>query len=488
MSLRVTPVLVSALLVSTSLVAPAFAQSISAQQAWNNLQSSAAAQGFQLNSSGQTPEGETLIVQNLRVTPPGSGKDLVISIPQVRISPQGEGVVLQTSPEFSAMARFAGSVTRQFTIRNDGDIAYRAGEDVFYLLLSAPNLSIEQTHATRRGQPLNESLEIDFQDMEAEMDVTRDGTIEFDFNATQTAYEVRSPDPEIGEMDGTITDLAVEFGGREFDEVDDNAGSLERAFAAGFGAYLRVQTGRSEGRSNQTMEGTVYQANSTSESGSVELELRDGRFEASVSGAQGEIAGQIQNIPFGGTIGGVGIEVSGPMVRTSDMQPANLGMALDQLTLSEQTLRMFNAQEFTGEAMTFRLRSSLDGRVTQDLSDYDGDEPPFDVSEVRLDELLVSVGDSNLTGAGAFTFLGGLLASVGSEMPNGTGDFNFELVGGNALLNRLVTAGLVPQQQIFVVQMMMNGLGRAVGEDHLVSEVTIRPGGDVRVNGAPLPF
>jgi hypothetical protein len=34
----------------------------------------------------------------------------------------------------------------------------------------------------------------------------------------------------------------------------------------------------------------------------------------------------------------------------------------------------------------------------------------------------------------------------------------------------------------------MNGLGRPVGADHLRSEIAIRPGNVITVNGAPLPF
>jgi len=153
-------------------------------------------------------------------------------------------------------------------------------------------------------------------------------------------------------------------------------------------------------------------------------------------------------------------------------------------------LAIVGAEEFGGEGITVALDVSAQGRLTQDLGVEfgEGDTPPIDITTVSLNRLLTRVGDAELSGAGTFAFLGGLMASIGQDLPNGTGDFVFELIGGDALLTRLNALGIVPPDQQFFAHIMMNGLCRPVGEDHLRSEVAIRPGGVITVNDAPLPF
>lgn len=472
----------------TVCVPPLFAQSISPQEAWDSLVAEAADRGVQVISSEQVSQGGALLVQNLRIMPSARSKDLVVTIPELRVSSQDEGVVLTPLSAISAMARFGGGVTRTFSVLYEGDIVYDVDQDTASLAMNGESFEVDMIRSIRRGRALPEEAALSVSEPEISLDMTRAGDLEFSLDAASIDYNVISIDDEIGEMSGSMQNPRIEFGGQEFDMISEEPGAFERAVDAGFNAHLRFFVEQSQGHSRSRADGVTVEATSEADASSLTLSLEDGRLEMEAAASTGSFAGQFETIPFAGDVANMSVGLELPMVQTPDMQTASYSVVIGDLNVSEQVLGMFNAQDFAGDSLSFTLRASADARVTQDLTTYEGDAPPFDVSELRLDELLLSVGDSRLTGAGAFAFIGGLLASVGDDVPNGTGDFTFDLVGGNDLLNRLVASGLVPRDQIFVVQMMMNGLGRAVGEDHLTSEVTIRPGGEVRVNGAPLPF
>ena len=153
-------------------------------------------------------------------------------------------------------------------------------------------------------------------------------------------------------------------------------------------------------------------------------------------------------------------------------------------------LSLFGAGQFAGDRATITVDVGAQGRLLQEIGPNFGesDAPPFDISSASLDDLRLQVGDSAFTGSGAVTLIGGIMGQIGRERPNADGRFLFDLVGGERLLTRLQAMGIVPQDQLFFVRMMMNGLSRPIGDDHLQSEVVLQPGGGITVNGAPLPF
>jgi hypothetical protein len=293
---------------------------------------------------------------------------------------------------------------------------------------------------------------------------------------------------QAGEAD--IEDLRLELTGSELDMLSDEDNMLSAAFDAGFALRLALTSGRSVGRSEQDLGGMQIAVNSVAGASDLLVDISDGALLLETNARDGEIGGGTG--PMQGQVGfeRLALSLGLPLIATTEDQPVHYSLELNGLAPSAETLGLVGAQDFAGETVSLALGLSANAHLTQDFGpDFDEpDEPPFDVSQVRLDRLDLSVGDARLSGNGAFTFLGGLLASIDADAPNGNGDFVFDLIGGDALLTRLSALGLVPQDQQFFARMMMNGLGRPVGEDHLRSEVTIRPGGAITVNGAPLPF
>ena len=133
------------------------------------------------------------------------------------------------------------------------------------------------------------------------------------------------------------------------------------------------------------------------------------------------------------------------------------------------------------------LELAAEGRWLVDPMQAESTDEPVDLAAIRLDRLSLRLGQALFEGSGRFD-TDRDAGSFEQAMEMGRGAFTFILRGGEALLARLGSEGVLPADQAFLAQMMMGALARQVGEDHLESLVTITPPGQVMVNGMPLPF
>ena len=67
-------------------------------------------------------------------------------------------------------------------------------------------------------------------------------------------------------------------------------------------------------------------------------------------------------------------------------------------------------------------------------------------------------------------------------MPAPEGKAAFTLKGMQALLDKLVAAGLLPQEQATGARMMIAMFSHAAGEDEVTSEIEVKKTGEVTVN------
>ncbi|GAB4270544.1 MAG: hypothetical protein Kow0013_22800 [Pararhodobacter sp.] len=474
----------------------ALAQEMSAKDAWQDLRIRARESGLLIASQGATDYGTALVATDVRVTSQDNPEAGVLTIPELRIEVRdGERVTLIPSPELTLTLHPSQRIEREFTLRHDGEVSYLVTDDTAEFDLGAETLEVELTRALNRGEPADTAFAMTLLGFRATLDALREGTLEAVASAESVDYSFVMADDSArrpARQSGTarIEDLHIELAGSELDTLPNEPGMLGRAFDAGFALRLALSSGASIGSSEQSFGNAPIALNSEAAQSDLLLDVSDGALLLETSVTDARFSGGMG--PMQGDLGvaRMALSIGAPLIRTTDDRIAHYNLDLTGITASEATLALIGAQDFAGETASLALGVSADMRLLEDLGPEfgQGDEPPLDLSQARLDRLELSLGDARLTGNGAFAFLGGLMASIDNDLPQGTGDFVFELVGGDALLTRLSAAGLVPADQQFFARMMMNGLGRPVGEDHLRSEVAIRPGGAITVNGAPLPF
>lgn len=111
---------------------------------------------------------------------------------------------------------------------------------------------------------------------------------------------------------------------------------------------------------------------------------------------------------------------------------------------------------------------------------------PAELHALTLDNLKLAALGAALTGTGAFTFDNADLTTF-DGFPKPTGEVNLTLIGANALIEKLVNLGFVPQDQAMGARMMLGLFAKPVeGQDNMTSRIEAREDGSVFANGQRL--
>lgn len=487
------PLLASAL--ALGLAPAAWAQDMTAKDAWEALNAFVTGTGGQLGATGILRDGEVLVAQGVTLRSGDEPAALTLTLPELRLLPAEGGFSIVPAPSFDMVLRSGGqSETRSYTITHDGSMLLGLTAAQIGLGLEFASFQINQTGATRNGRPLEERLTALLEGFSGQIDLTL--AEPFDLNGVlQTAamtYSFTLNDTDflpIRQTASTETrDVRLNFGARGLALLDDEApGAFRRAFEQGFEAGFNLTTGAATGEVDQTI-GSQNIAMTLAAAGSgFRLDARGGIVEMGGAATGYDVSVRTPQASGDVRLGSFGMSMSLPVVTTDTDTTFAFRMNLDDLTVSDGLLAPIGAASFAGEAASLALDIRGEGRWLVEITETEGEtDVPATFSAIRLVELATGIGPSELTGSGRFAFTPGTFGQ--GDVPDGTGDFVIELVGGEALLNRLGAAGILPPDQQFLARMMLNGLGRPVGADHLRSEIAIRPGNQITVNGAPLPF
>lgn len=109
-------------------------------------------------------------------------------------------------------------------------------------------------------------------------------------------------------------------------------------------------------------------------------------------------------------------------------------------------------------------------------------EMPYELESATIETLNIAVAGAQIVGEGDFTFDNSDMTTF-APMPAPDGEAKIEISGLNALLDDLVAAGLVPQDQVMGPRMMMGMFMRNTGDDQMETTLEVSPNGEVKVNG-----
>ena len=111
------------------------------------------------------------------------------------------------------------------------------------------------------------------------------------------------------------------------------------------------------------------------------------------------------------------------------------------------------------------------------MQSFDGS--PVELEQVDVNKLQLSIAGAELSGTGEFEF-----KTTALGVPQPIGAIDLTLVGGNALIDGLVSIGLLPEQQAMGARMMLGLLAVPGGEpDTLNSKIEINEMGHISANG-----
>jgi hypothetical protein len=494
MSFDRLPLLGAWALVGLALAPPVWAQALTPKDAWEFLHQFMGGAGLQLRTSGLLREGEAMVARDVVLSSPGSPAAFAMTMPEVRLEPAAAAVAIRPSGSFAMRLTDAEGAVRDYSFTHDGALTLTLTDEQIGLSLGFPTLALAQTGAQRDGRPLDEALRLSLADLAGQISWSPVSPValEGSLAAARMDYALRMSQTEFMAVRQDATSQAkgvsLSFALTGLDQlVNQQDLSLAQAFANGLAARLELRSGPTTSTVDQTIGAIQTRTEFSAADMRTGLSLADGRveFDFGVNGMalQGEGAG----VAGSGTIAALNLAVGLPVVMKPEDEEFSLQLGISDLAVDRPLLERIGAGDFANDTATFEATVTALGRWLVEITeDPEPQDLPLELSRIALPRFVARLGSTQLTGSGSFSFTPGTFGQ--GEVPDGTGDFVLELTGGELALNRLAAAGLLPADQQFLARMLLNGLGRPVGPDQLRSEVAIRPGNQILVNGAPLPF
>lgn len=218
----------------------------------------------------------------------------------------------------------------------------------------------------------------------------------------------------------------------------------------------------------------------------------DSDFQYNYTSGAGNISVASPSMPFPINIGfgEMGFDMKFPLKTSADPVPFTFIMKLVDFTLPPEVWGMADPTgQLPQDPATLVIDTAGSIRL---LSDFTATPaagevpPPPEIYSLSIRDLQLKMVGAALSGTGDLTFDNTDLTTF-AGMPAPTGALNFKLEGGNGLLDKLASMGLIPEDQLMGARMMMGMFATMAtdGTDSMTSLIEFKNKG-LFVNGQQL--
>ena len=493
--------------------APAFAD-LTPREAWDAIHTTMEGYGGEITVT-ETEENGTLSISDMTFAfaIPEENMTVEVTYPEIVFDDNGDGAVLLTMPETSELSLriFDGdgqvfeAVLEQSASEFSAVIS-GAQDDLVYSVDSGV-LSYRLTHAvitdlgediTLAPDMLNASFEIGPITGNSSL-TSKDGMWqnEQDFSYGNVTYDLAFKAPEDrmqGTIKGFINDLSI-TAITTFSEGLNTMGAAD-IFKSGLMLDMALSYGVSGAEFMMDEQGKQVEGSYSDEGVSYELAFAPEslHFDARSKSTNIEVQGPDLPMPMEFSVGEAGFGMTMPLGKAETPQKASLHFNLTDYSFPELLWSMFDPMgNLPHEPATIAL--AVDAEITPlvDLFNeadmmamqMEGNLPAL-LHSVTLKELLVSAVGGEITGEGGFAFDNSDLESF-DGMPRPEGAISFNISGANGLLDSLVKMGLIPEDDVMGMRMMM-AMFTVPGDepDTMSTKLEVNPEGHVLANGQRL--
>ncbi|WEF24482.1 DUF2125 domain-containing protein [Paracoccus sp. S3-43] len=219
-------------------------------------------------------------------------------------------------------------------------------------------------------------------------------------------------------------------------------------------------------------------------------------YKAASADAKAEMTVNTLPFPISYAVRQISAEMLLPVSKGDAAQPFKFAYVLDGLTFSDAIWNLFDpTSQLPRDPASLTVDLSGDAVVTQDLFDpaLAQPQPQADAGtgtgadaapEAPFAPKSLTVNKVALDAVGAKADIAGTL-EFGDNPNEPVGKLNGSFEGVNGLMDKLVTMGLVPQEQMMGMRMMLAMFAKPVDgqPDQLTSEIEFREGGSIFANG-----
>ena len=493
----------AALLAGTALPASA---DISPAEVWADWQRTLSTYGTTVAVGSEERSGDTLTLRNLDLSYsfPENGGSFATTIPELVFEDRGDGTVeIQISPEFDIDLTGIDAETGMpfaFTLvsRQPGlvTIASREGDTTRYDYIGA-DVSAVVDGIDVDGEELDFDIEVTLAGASGSYELTEGTPRTFVSRTAGEAliigFDGTDPaDPAATfEIDLTINDVEGEGSGT----VTALSGftDMSAMLSEGFDSEWELTHGEADYTIMADSPSEVFNMTTTSGSGSFfgsispdGLVYGGGNSDLTVALAGSEIP--FPQLTF--SMAETEFEFAIPSVPSEEVSDFGVLLRLVDLEVSDAIWGIFDPTgQLPRDPATLVLDIVGKGRWLVDIFDPDvaddleADEAPGEIESLTIESLALSAAGAELTGSGEFEFDNSGNGAF-APAPSPSGVANLELTGANALLDTLVSMGLMPEEQAMGARMMLGLFARpGNGPDTLVSTIEVGSDGSISANG-----
>ncbi|MEL7115342.1 MAG: DUF2125 domain-containing protein [Pseudomonadota bacterium] len=490
---------------------------VTAREVWDNMSSFYAAAGYEIEPGAVTEASGTVTVSGLAINFPNPYADLQdeveididIEIADIVLTEMGDGTVEVAVPDTYALVVSVapdGDDEGRFgmTIDQTGMSILASGEpDLVTYTIAAPRVAatldtIEVPDASITNEEINAVIGIDNVAGTYTVGSGDASTLAMNLTADGTDFTVAAQEPGggNGRFDMNIAYSGITWASTANIAQGDKPGDMTSMLRAGMTSSTEL-THAGGGYSVDFMDDSdSFAMNGLAGSGaaSIAMDAEGLSYRLSNTDMTLNVSGSEIPLPeVAIAAAGTAFGVTMPVLASETEQDIGLTVRLEGLSVSDMIWGMIDpAGELPRDPANVILELAGKGNWFLDIMDptataeFSGGMPG-DVKSMDINELEVSVVGASLTGTGGFTFNMEDFSTF-APFPAATGVVDLQLDGANALIDKLISMGLLPSEQAMGARMMMGLFARpGDGPDSLVSRIELDgESGAISANGQRL--
>ncbi|WOI32347.1 DUF2125 domain-containing protein [Tritonibacter scottomollicae] len=487
------------------LIAQAAHADLSAQDVWSDWKSYMSDTGYDVTAS-EAFENGTLKVTDIAMSMDIDGDTVSVTMGALDFIENGDGSVNVVMPAEFPMA---------FDVNSDGEAVTGSllyTHDGSPMVVSGDTSEMEYSYAVDKGTITLNDLVIEGEAVPTDVaaltltmnDIASNTVMKIgdlrsytqSMTVASLAYDFMFQDPEGDDgaaFNGVIE--GVNFDGDaivpELEDPSDVAAMLNAGMA--YDGKFTFESGSSNAKGSDGSDNFEIQTTSNGGEFNIGLSPEGLTYDVIQSDTTLNMTGSDFPFPISLSMAEMGVNFAMPLTKSEEEQDFALGLALREFAVPEMLWGLIDP---TGELPHDPANLVVDltgtGKLFFDLTDEeqmaaveDGEEVPGEVNSLKINEVLLSAAGAELTGTGDFTFDNTDLESF-DGMPAPSGEANLQLVGANALIDKLIGMGLLSEDDAMGARMMMGMFAVPAGDDTLTSKIEVNDEGHVLANGQRL--
>lgn len=502
MSLRLT----SSALALMAFAMPAMAD-VTPEEVWQTWVDYFKTSGYEVTEGSRDLAGETLTLKNVALVAKSPDATIEMTIPEVSMQSTGDGKVRTVYADTMPVKVSGKDVDDKpyetsLTFNYPGNEMITSGsKDDMTHDYTFPTLSVKLDEMKSGDEVTKIPVELTLKNSVGSFHTKSDSTASYDYShkSESATFTAAADKPEEGKFNLTGSIDGIEMTGKlagasKDVNMQENLGAALDSGLALDGALKMGPLDLAFDFAN-TQDGEEQSGNGTYKTANADLTFamsKDG-VTYQINSGKADAVMQVNSLPFPVTYGmeSSTLDLQMPVSKSDTPAPFKVAYSLAGLTLGDEIWNLFDAgKQLPRDPANLDIDVTGNAKVLKNLFDpatlaaaegaepTAGDEAPLEPTDITINQISLKALGASIAATGE------LKPSETGGMETPVGKINAKYEGVNGLLDKLGTMGLIPQDQLGGVRMMLAMFARPDGgDDKLATELEFKEGGSVFANG-----